>query len=899
MIPRPDFSGTCPGVRPTVMLAAAVVLLSAVRAAPAQTSAGQDAGVRVREAEVALRTGRYQEATSAFRRLVRQGEAYPVADRGLVRSLAAIGRYEEAEEAARASVAQHAGSAELQRVLGDVLVKRGDLEGAAAAYRAAVGGGASDRLSAELGQAMLLYDRGARDEALRRFEGMPNPTADDLTSVALGLSYLGGRDPDFLRDALRVYDEAIAADPGYQRPRVLLGELFLAKYNSLDAGPMFQDVLQANPDHADALLGMARRAQFDGSSEALDLVRRSLGTNPNHVAARAFLSRLLLDLGDTRGAEEEAQRALEVNPNSLEALSILAAALHVRGDQTGYETVRQRALEINPRYADLFTTVGEVAVRNHLYRDAVTFGRRAVEQDPFSWSAYGLLGLNLLRTGEVEEGRAVLEASFAGDPFNPWVKNTLDLLDNLAGFDEVRSDRFRFFMDSGESEILSVYLPGLAEEAFSALAARYPVPPDTPVRLEVFSRHADFSVRTVGLAGFGALGVSFGNVLAMDSPSARGPGEFNWGSTLWHELSHAFTLAATAHRIPRWLTEGLAVYDERLARQGWGSDATPDFLMAYKEDRLRSVAELNYGFIRPAYPGQIIHSYYQASLVCEMIEEEEGHGAILALLNGYRDGLSSDEVFARALGTDLESFDRRFRAYLDTRFAVPLAALSASGNHGARQGAQTGDLAGSSEPAPGDFTGQLAHGIRLFQAGSPEQARPYLERAKGLFPSYAGADSPYLVLARLHSEAGDVQDAIGELEAFTAINENHYAALLELAELHESVADQAAAVHALERAIYVWPFEAELHERLATHAAELNRPELEIRERTALLALDPVDRAGAFYQLAMAYYRSGDARAARRTVLRALEIAPNYPEAQDLLLRLRSERAPGDGGGTR
>jgi tetratricopeptide (TPR) repeat protein len=431
------------------MLAAAVVLLSAVRAAPAQTSAGQDAGVRVREAEVALRTGRYQEATSAFRRLVRQGEAYPVADRGLVRSLAAIGRYEEAEEAARASVAQHAGSAELQRVLGDVLVKRGDLEGAAAAYRAAVGGGASDRLSAELGQAMLLYDRGARDEALRRFEGF---TADDLTSVALGLSYLGGRDPDFLRDALRVYDEAIAADPGYQRPRVLLGELFLAKYNSLDAGPMFQDVLQANPDHADALLGMARRAQFDGSSEALDLVRRSLGTNPNHVAARAFLSRLLLDLGDTRGAEEEAQRALEVNPNSLEALSILAAALHVRGDQTGYETVRQRALEINPRYADLFTTVGEVAVRNHLYRDAVTFGRRAVEQDPFSWSAYGLLGLNLLRTGEVEEGRAVLEASFAGDPFNPWVKNTLDLLDNLAGFDEVRSDRFRFFMDSGESD---------------------------------------------------------------------------------------------------------------------------------------------------------------------------------------------------------------------------------------------------------------------------------------------------------------------------------------------------------------------------------------------------------------------------------------------------------------
>ena len=68
---------------------------------------------------------------------------------------------------------------------------------------------------------------------------------------------------------------------------------------------------------------------------------------------------------------------------------------------------------------------------------------------------------------------------------------------------------------------------------------------EPPIRIEIYRSHEDFSVRTVGLSGLGALGVSFGRVVAMDSPAARRVGEFNWGSTLWHELGHVFTLGAT------------------------------------------------------------------------------------------------------------------------------------------------------------------------------------------------------------------------------------------------------------------------------------------------------------------------------------------------------------------
>jgi cellulose synthase operon protein C len=60
-----------------------------------------------------------------------------------------------------------------------------------------------------------------------------------------------------------------------------------------------------------------------------------------------------------------------------------------------------------------------------------------------------------------------------------------------------------------------------------------------------------------------------------------------------------------------------------------------------------------------------------------------------------------------------------------------------------------------------------------------------------------------------------------------------------------------------------------------------------VRERRAILALDPVNRADAHYHLAVALLAAGDRAEARREVLRALEIAPNFADAQDLLLRLR------------
>lgn len=842
----------------------------------------------------ALRRGQYDEAIERYRAEV-AAKPTPAAVRGLVAALSRVGRYLQAQQVA----ARHAEALapELWNSLGEAALAQGQLAEAERWFTRAVEEGASDSLTAKLNRAVLFDRRGAVRRATGEFgqfidvynRGIRLSPAD-LTAVAQAVAYLGKADPQLFKDALRAYDEAIAADRDNLDVRVRIGELFLAKYNSADAHETFEQVLRVDPRHPSALLGKAKTRHFDGSDEAIELTKLSLESNPNLVPARAFLGALYLELEDHDAAEGEARRALDVDPNALEALSVLAASQYFRGDRAGFEETRRRVFALNARYADLYNTLAELSTRIRRYRDAVEFARQAVAMDSTSWRGFAVLGRNQLRLGAIAEGARHLETAFAGDPYDVWTKNTLDLLDTLQHYPETASPRFRFVIDGSESDLLTIYARDLAEEAYDRLSARYEYRPSTPIRVEIYPSHADFSVRTVGLVGLGALGVSFGPVVAMDSPSARETGHFNWGSTLWHELAHTFHLAVSDHRVPRWLTEGLAVLEERRARPGWGDDVSPAFLLAFQQDRLVPVHDLNRGFTRPAYPEQIIFSYYQASLVCELIEQEHGVSAFRALLRGYAAGRNTTELFTDILGTTPHAFGRRFDAYIQRRFAGPLAALEPAAREGTGSPPSRSEMARRARANRDDFAAQLAIGRQLVREQDYATAQSHLERAKELFPEYAGADSPYWYLAQIAKERGDLQRAVDELAALTSINERHYSALIQLADLQETLGDQAGAVAALEHALYVYPFDPVLHERLATLYAGHDRWQDVVRERRAVLALKPVDLAEAYYQLALAHFRGGELEDARRVVLRALEGAPNFERAQELLLEVHTAR---------
>ncbi|HEY2854524.1 MAG TPA: tetratricopeptide repeat protein [Gemmatimonadaceae bacterium] len=844
--------------------------------------ASSAAGQAIDDATQMLRSGKYAEAAAAFAKISPSDEDWVTAQKGLVRSLVGVGKYDEAEGAARRATSGAKG-AELWNTVGEVLHTRGKNADAEQAFLHSGTAHASDSLTAALNLAILHYERGDRDRSMQEFDrfidvynkaGSASLSAGDLTAVAIACRYLGATNPQLFKDALKAFDRAIKEGddtPEADDARIALGQLFLEKYNSADAQSTFEEILSANPNDARALLGAAQRRVFDGAPGADSLVAHALKVNPNFAPAHVFAAELHLDLEEYADAQREIDRALQIDSALPEALAVRAAIRYLVGDASGFDAAKRQALAVNARDAQLYNTLAELSARVRQYREAADFARQAVALDSKSWRGYGLLGMNELRLGQIAAGQKDLETSFKGDPYNVWIKNTLDLLDTFKNYDEIKTDHFVFMIEKDESAVLEPYIAELGEQAYARFASTYHYTPPPPIRIEVYRSHADFSVRTVGLAGLGALGVSFGTTLAFDSPAAKDAGPFNWGSTVWHELAHTFTLGSTDHRIPRWLSEGLSVYEEHRARTGWGFDVTPQFLDAFRKGKLVTVSRMNDGFMHPAYPEQVMFSYYQASLVCDLIARDYGENAIYQMLQAYKAGKPTDEVFKSVLKTDLPVFDKKFDAYVRERFAAPLAGLD-------------------------QYHAVMVDARKRFAAGQLDEAATGFERAQKLFPQYGGDDSPTWYLSQIYLKRGDTRHAADELKLLVASNEANYQAQIALADALQKLGDTKGAAASLAGAIYINPFELPLHQRLAELAKASGDPKMVIRERRAVVALSPVDRPEALYQLAVAYREAGDREAARHTVLRALEDAPNFEKAQMLLLEIHNERASQQGG---
>jgi tetratricopeptide (TPR) repeat protein len=195
--------------------------------------------------------------------------------------------------------------------------------------------------------------------------------------------------------------------------------------------------------------------------------------------------------------------------------------------------------------------------------------------------------------------------------------------------------------------------------------------------------------------------------------------------------------------------------------------------------------------------------------------------------------------------------------------------------------------------SPNDFGVQLMVGAALVAQNNLDAAIAPLEKARMLFPEYGGDNSSYALLADIYTKKGDDRKAADMLTKWVTLTETNYKGLLQLATLLEKLADLKGAADAVDRAMYINPFDIALHKHLADLYRAVGTPQQVVRERMAVVALGPVDKADALTQLAQAHYDAGDATKARTTILRALEEAPNYEKAQTLLLTIYEARNKG------
>ncbi|MBZ5727732.1 MAG: tetratricopeptide repeat protein [Acidobacteriia bacterium] len=658
-------------------------------------------------------------------------------------------------------------------------------------------------------------------------------------------------------DANDMFRALLAKHPDNPDYKVRWGRLFLDRGQSDEAQKLFNEALAIKKDHAGALVGLALIAADLYEGGAAKRARLALEYDPKLVEAQELLARLALEDSDNTKAGAEAHKALELDRNSVGGKAILAIMDWLAD---------KKETSWDPHAARGYELAGHFFMLNRRYEESIQYYRKAIELDPQLDSARSQLGINLMRLGQNDEAYKLLEECFNNGFRDKATKNTLTLMDSYKNFVTLRTDRAILKVHKKEADLLGPYFEAEMARVIAVYEKKYRMKLEHPVQVEVYPDHEDFAVRTLGMPGLGALGVTFGYSIAMDSPTARKPGSFHWASTLWHEMSHVFTLTMTNHRVPRWFTEGLAVHEETAASPEWGDRLSPDVLSAIKNKQLLPISELDRGFVHPVSPPQVVVSYFQAGQICDYIKGHWGWDTLLAMLHDFAADDDTPTVIRKELKIEPAEFDKRFIAFVE-------AATKQSVEH-------------FDEWKAG--MKQLIEAARAKDYDTIIKAGPAI---RDIYRDYVEEHSAYELLATAYLARDNKSAAIAELDRYVRQGGRNPDSIKLLGKQLADAGRTKEAAAVLDRLNYIYPEDEELHRRLGNLWFDQNNASGAVREFKAVVASKPVDPAQAHYDLARAYHLNHQTELAKDELLAALETAPGFRPAQKLLLELSTTSA--------
>jgi tetratricopeptide (TPR) repeat protein len=736
--------------------------------------------------------------------------------------------------------------------------------------------------AAKLAQQAAIWHSEILDQAGRapwRYVDADNLVALGRTALAAGI--------DAKQILEQLYDRALKQSPQHRDALLASGDLALAKQDYELAAQTFRTALKHHDNDPDLLYGLACSLQHSDPARAAGAIAQALGENPRHLPSLLFRAEHALDAEHYADAGEMLEKAQEINPLEPDIWAYLSIIATLSNDPRGAETYRERGLSSwaeNPRVDYL---IGKKLSQKYRFAEGAEHQRIALRLEPAYLPAKTQLTQDLLRLGRDDEAWKLAQSVHETDGYDVMVFNLLELRDKLAKYTTIDKDGFRIRMETKEAAIYGDDVLALLTQARQTLCQKYGLDLKDTVTVEIFPEPSDFAVRTFGLPGAsGYLGVCFGRVITANSPASQAEHPANWQAVLWHEFCHVVTLELTKNRMPRWLSEGISVYEERLADSAWGERMNPRYREWILSGRLTPLDEMSGAFLSPESPLHLQFAYYQASLVVQFLTEVYGSDKLRYVLSDLSAGLPVEIALERRLAP-VRQLDQEFRDYareIANRFGPDLDweqhDLSAIISDDDPQRLERW-LADHPTSVVG-LTAQVQH---LLHDRNWEQAEAPLKKLIEAAPDFTGAGSFYDLLATVYREQGNTAAERRILEAYLPRADADISAMMRLIELQRDAGDWPAVLATAERLKAVNPLLPALHLHLSQAAEAAGRDDAAMAAWQARLALGENDQAEAHYRLAKLMHRRNDPRA-KRELLKALEIAPRFKAAQVLLLEM-------------
>ena len=816
------------------------------------------------EAQKLFKTGHYDECLVDCAEAIDGGEG----DRESwwllkVRAELTVGQYAEALESLEGALERFPSSAPLRLIGFDV-------------YRA---NGRPDDATASLA---ALREAAAED---------PWRFGDTASQVALGRALLlSGGDA---RQVLELFfDAAKREDPAAVAPHVASGEVALEKHDYALAAESFAKAAKLAPDDPDVHLGLARAYADSDAGQTTAALANALKLNPRHAGSLLMHADNAVDREDYPRAEKLLAQVLEANPRHARAWAYRAVIAHLAGKAGAERAHRAKGLAPWKANPEVDHVIGQKLSQKYRFAEGAAYQRQALAADADYRPAKVQLCQDLLRLGQEDEGWALAAEVAEADPYDVVAYNLVTLHESLSKFETLESEHFLVRMDAREARVYGPRVRRLLARAREKLTKKYGVDLPGRVVVEIFPQQKDFAVRTFGLpGGEGFLGVCFGPVITVNSPASPGNRSSNWEAVLWHEFCHSVTLGATRNKMPRWLSEGVSVYEERLENPAWGQAMTPGYRELILAGNAAPLSKLSGSFLSPPTSTDLQFAYYESSMAVEYVVERFGVAALRKVLADLGKDVPINDALARHT-EPIDKLDAGFAAWLRGK-AEALAPKADLARPEVALDADSATMAAWNKAHPDNFWGLLGEGRALLDERKFEQAKRPLAAAAALYPGFAEPGGPYLLLAAAHRELGEVKPERAMLEKHAALSAEAVEPRLRLIELAAEAGDWKAVRREAEAVLAVNPLTPAPHRHLADAAEALGERAAAIASRRTLLALDPLDAPEHHYRLAKLLAADGQLADARRAVVRALEGAPRYRAAHRLLLDVVEKMGPG------
>lgn len=708
-----------------------------------------------------------------------------------------------------------------------------------------------------------------------------NSGGDNLVATGEAMLMLGVEPQIVLENCFR---PAERLDPPPREAFLATGKLALEKHDFALAADAFRAGLKKFPGDPDLESGLAKAFETSDRDEMMQHIEAALKTNPHHVPTLLLLVDHLIDAEQYDEAQKQLALALDVNPHQPEALGYRSVLAHLRNKPTEEREAREAALKFYQTNPEVDYLIGRKLAQKYRFAEGAAAQRRALDFEPDFLPAQRELAEDLLRLGQNDAGWSLAEDVHKKDAYDVTAYNLSTLHDRMEKFQTLTNEHFIVHMSPLEADLYGDRVLDLLERARATLGAKYGVHLTQPTVVEIFPEQKDFAVRTFGMPGNpGYLGVCFGSVITANSPASQAPNPANWEDVLWHEFCHVITLTATQNRMPRWLSEGISVYEERQANPLWGEKMNLAYRDLVLNGGLTPLSQLSGAFLAPTNSAHLLFAYYESSLVVQYIVDQFGIDSLKKILGDLHDGVEINQAIA-AHTTAMPELEKQFAAFVKNR-AEQLAP-------GADLTKPPAKLAETERRAweidhPNNYYTRLNEATALMRTKDWAKAKPILESLAETYHGESRADNPYWMLAVTERNLHDTNAELATLQKFAAQESDFTDLFSRLIELSRQRQDWTAVTNYAERLLAINPLSPVPHRALAEADTALGNNEPAIAAYRKLLLLDPPDPAETHFQLAkLLHARGGSEAEAKRHVLEALEDAPRFRDAQRLLLDL-------------